>query len=1100
MRLTTIILIASLMQVSAATFAQLVTLNKKNVQLETVLKDIRKQTGYDFYYDGQLTKGQKIDIDVKQATVDEALNAAFKNLPLNYTIDGQIISITKKPATFLDNIKAALASLDVHGRVVDEKGQPLAGVTIRSKDGSHVTTTDRDGNFVLKRVDEKSIIVISFIGYLIKETDAITDLGTIQLKVSNSKLDEVQIIAYGSTSQRLSTGNVSTIKSEDINQSVSHNPLIAIQGRLPGVFIEQTTGFANGGVKVRIQGQNSLGSGLDPLYVVDNVPYPSQLLPNNSASLGYSGSGSGDRMPGASGNPLSFINPGDIESIDILKDADATAIYGSRAANGAILITTKKGKAGDTKVNFNLQQGYGEVGHRVKLLNTEQYLQMRSEALKNDGLSPSSNQGGYDFAPELILYNKNVNTDWQKILIGGTAHFTDLNSTISGGNDNTQFLFGLGYKRQTTVFPTDVADQKGSFHFSLTNTSPNKKLKFNFTTTYLYDADNSANTDPTNNSLILAPNGKPYNDDGSLYFETLANGNSAFPNPLRDFLNKSSSITKNLIANSVIDYQFFKELSAKINIGYSDLQSSGKISTIAASQYPESRATFQGIGNYDQGSINTWIVEPQLNYKTVIAKGIVNALVGTTFQKQRNVGSRLYAIGFANDGLIGDINSAQTIYKNGSTASLYSYNAFFSRLNYNWFDKYIFNINARTDGSSRFGSQNRFHTFGSAAAAWVFTNETFFKNVNPILSLGKLKASYGLTGNDQIGDYTYLNQYVSTAISIKSYQGGNNLQANGLPNPYLEWELTKKLNLGLDLSFFTDKLTLSSNYYRNSSSNLLSYSSLPSTTGNNGIIENFPGTLSNTGFEFAINWRSAADQSLVWSAGFNLTVPRNKLVAFPNLESSTSASTYIIGKSINIIKAYKYAGVNSETGIYQFLDKDGNIVSDPTTDQLNKSVILDPDPKFYGGFQSSISYHNLSIDILLQYVKQSAFSLSANSPGQILVNQPIQVLDRWTQPGDKSSYEQFATGLRDATYYAESFVAQSDRDFKDASYLRLKNLSLSYTLPSRFAEKAKLKKARIYLQGQNLFTITNYIGLDPETKSNSLPPLRFVAIGFQIEL
>jgi len=456
-------MLIAFLQVSATTLAQKVTLSATNAPLSTIFNQVKKQTGYDFAFTGKvLEQAKPVTIHVKNEELKDVLQKIFDGQPLDYTIEDKSVTVTIKQPNILDKLKAALHlnTIDVTGKITDETGQPLPAATVIVKGTSNSTITDAKGNFALKHVDNNAVLKISFIGYLTKEVNASSDLSNVKMEVANSKLDEVQVIAYGTTNDRLSTGDVTTVSAKAIEEQPVANPLLALEGRVPGLFVTQTTGLPGAGVFMQIRGQNSLGQGNDPFYVVDGVPYTSLLLPNLGNILGQSDPGN------TSGNPLSFINPDDIESISVLKDADATSIYGSRAANGAILITTKKGKAGETKVNANLQNGWGQVADMLPVMNTQQYLKMRHEALNNDAITPSLANGDYD----LLLWDTTRNTNWQKKLIGGTAQYMDYNASVSGGSANTQFLVGSTYHRETTVFPGNFSDEKAAIHFNINST------------------------------------------------------------------------------------------------------------------------------------------------------------------------------------------------------------------------------------------------------------------------------------------------------------------------------------------------------------------------------------------------------------------------------------------------------------------------------------------------------------------------------------------------------------------------------------------------------------------------------------------------------
>ncbi|WP_448103442.1 SusC/RagA family TonB-linked outer membrane protein [Pedobacter panaciterrae] len=1111
MRLTTVILIASLMQVSAATFGQRVTLNKANASLFSVLKDIRKQTGYGFYYDpATISQSQKVSIAVADATVEEALSSALKGLNLVYEIDGKIVTIkAREKPSFLENVIARFQEIDVSGRVVDADGRGLPGasVSIKGKGGKAVST-GANGSFYLKGVDEDAVLVISFIGYVSKEVKAVKELGDIVLEQSLSKLDEVQVIAYGTTTQRLSTGNVTTIKADVIEKQPVNNPLLALQGRVPGLFIEQATGFAGTGVKVRIQGQNSMINGSEPLYVVDGMAYSSQLIPGGNSILGFSEKGAG--------NPLNFINPLDIESIDVLKDADATSIYGSRAANGAILITTKKGKAGDVKVDVNLQNGWGKVIRRLDLMNSQQYLDMRREAFKNDGIDLTAPPYNSDLYKHLVypdisgFWDNTRNTDWQKELIGGTSQYTDLNASVSGGNSMSTFLIGANYHKEGNVFPGNFADTRGSVHFSANSTSKNQKFEMQFSGLYLADNNLLPNADLTQFATTLAPVAPTlFNADRSLNWQLDDSGASTFFNPLSYIYSKNENKTNNLIGNGILSYRFFEEFKFKTNFGYSNLLSNSLSYSTMDAVEPANRSLTPRATNFGTSKTDSWSIEPQISFNSSIGKGKFDVLLGTTILRENRQSSTILAEGFSTDLVMEDIKSATSLSSSSSLNSVYRYNALFGRINYNFEDKYIVNLTARRDGSSRFGSKNLFHNFGAAGFAWIFSKEKLFAESLGFLSFGKLRGSYGTTGNDKIPDYNFLSLYNVVKVT-NPYQGTNGYAPTRLTNPYLQWEETRKLQIGLDLGFFKDRILLNMNYSNNISSNQLLSFALPNQTGFDDIQSNFPATVKNTGFELQVFTRNLISSAFSWSSSFNLTLPKNKLIKFMDIEKSPYASQYIIGESINIEKKYQFAGVDPTTGVYQFMGADGRLKIDPVAASASSNndqfVLINPDPKFYGGFQNTFKYRGFQLDVLFQFTKQNArnYLFGAPSPaGSIngaFNNEPSWQIDRWQKTGDNSAFQKYSSGF-DLYNSLSNAVNYSNANFGNASYIRLKNLSFSWELTRKWIESIEVQKCKLFLQVQNLLTITNYLGLDPETKSSSsLPPLRVITLGMQIGL
>jgi hypothetical protein len=431
--------------------------------------------------------------------------------------------------------------------------------------------------------------------------------------------------------------------------------------------------------------------------------------------------------------------------------------------------------------------------------------------------------------------------------------------------------------------------------------------------------------------------------------------------------------------------------------------------------------------------------------------------------------------------------------------SQYRYNALFGRVNYNIEDKYILNISVRKDGSSRFGKENRFSNFGAIGGAWLFSNENAIVHNLKFLSFGKLKVSYGIMGSDQIGDYSYLNLYDITPYDGNPYQGIIGLQPSAdFPNPYLQWEKTKKFSTALDLGFFNDKILISTTYYKNTSSNQLQYFPLLNITGGNAVKINSPAVIQNTGIEMSLNTKNIQSNNFNWSTSFNLTVPKNKLVSLNLSKEIIIKDKNLIGRPIGVQQVYHFLGVDPELGTYIVADKKGAPTSNPNYDE-DRTVFIDYNPKLYGGLSNSFSYKGVSLDVLFQFVKQNGSNGFFGSNIGRKINQPSTVLNRWKQPGDKKDIQRASTGYNYSD--KESFAKSSDKYFSDASFIRLKNISLSYQLPNLLLEKIRIQSGRIYLQGQNLVTITNYQGIDPENRTfDGLPPLKMLVMGIQLEL
>jgi TonB-linked SusC/RagA family outer membrane protein len=962
----------------------------------------------------------------------------------------------------------------VQGTVTDG-GNPLAGVSISVKGKSIVTATDYNGHYTLS-ASPQDILVFSCIGF---RTQQVSVQGrntiNISLQENETKLQEVKINAgYYSVKNSERTGSISKITAKDIEKQPVTNVLATMQGRMAGVNITQTTGMPGGGFNIEIRGQNSLRlEGNNPLYVIDGVPYSAQDIGSTYTS---------GNIPGQN-SPLNSINPNDVASIEVLKDADATAIYGSRGANGVVLITTKKGKEGKTSFSTSYSSGFGQVAHFMDVMKTPEYLSMRREAFANDGVTKYP-ANAYDING---TWDQNRNTNWQKELIGGTANYTNVQSSLTGGNSQTQFLLSGNYSRETTVLPGDFEYSKANGHFNLNHESENKKFKTNFTGGYTIQRNNLPALDYTRTAITLVPNAPAlYDDQGNLNWE-----NNTFDNPLAQLEGTIKGQTKDLIANLLLSYDLGAGFTAKTSFGYTDLQqiqNNVQPSTVYNPAYglgSEMSVLFSNTVHRD-----SWIAEPQINWNYTFGKGKIDALAGATFQQQNSDQLVSLAEGFASNSLIENPASATNHYVLNSDESVYKYQAFFGRINWNWDTKYIINITGRRDGSSRFGPGRQFANFGAVGAAWLFSNEKFIKDNCSFLSFGKIRGSYGTTGNDQIGDYQYLDTY---ATSGNTYQGISGLQPTRLFNPDFGWETNKKLEVALETGFLNDRIFTTVAWYRNRSSSQLVGIPLPGTTGFSDIQANLDAEVQNSGFEFSLRTTNFQSADFSWTSTFNLTWAQNELLSFPGLEGSTYKYQYVVGQPINITKVYHYTGLNPNTGVYQFEDFNGDGKISAADD---KQSIKNLRPQYYGGFQNQVRCGNVQLDFLFQFVKQETFNenFRMGMPGT-MVNQPEGVTSHWQNTGDLGSYQSYSNSNSQKRTANSRFI-QSDAAIGDASYIRLKNVSISYDIPKSWTKNISCK---LSLQGQNLLTISRYKGMDPELiVSGYLPPLRVVTTSLQI--
>jgi TonB-linked SusC/RagA family outer membrane protein len=986
-------------------------------------------------------------------------NSLYKaRAPLIYAL---FICLLYCNVSFAQNQKPTTIS----GIVTDATGV-LSGVTVSVKGTILSTLTDNAGKFALTTTSD-AILTFSYVGY--KEVTLAVD-GRSVLNVTMTEdattLKEVTVNAgYYTVKDKERTGSIAKITSKDIEKQPVTNVLAAMQGRMAGVDIVQDSGSSGGAFTIKIRGQNSLRvDGNQPLFIIDGVPYSSETI----GAISTSGT-----APSLT-SPLNSINPSDIESIEVLKDADATAIYGSRGANGVVLVTTKKGKVGETSYTVNVSTSYGSVTRTPKLMDTQQYLAMREQAFANDGVTEYPSYA-YDVNG---TWDKNRYTDWQKKLIGGTSVIWNAQASVSGGSSRTQYLLSGNYRTETTVFPGDFIYKKGSAHFTMNHTAEDERFKLNFSANYTVQKNNQPAVDLTAVSRTLAPNAPElYDAEGNLNWE-----NSTWDNPLAGLQQQFDSHITDLTANTLLSYQITPNLIFKSSLGYSDLhnnESNTQPNTMYNPAYGLG-SEFSGLST-NMTNRNSWIVEPQLHWNTSVGKGKLEVLAGSTMQQQKT--ERLFqnGYGFASNSLIHDLASATIKTVDLSDVTIYKYQALFARINYNYNDRYILNITSRRDGSSRFGAGKQFAVFGAVGASWLFSNEKFLKD-NSILSFGKLRASIGTTGNDQIGDYQFLDTYISSGVA---YQGTIGLQPIRLYNPEFGWETNRKFEVALETGFFKDRIFLTTAYYLNRSSNQLVGIPLPGTTGFNSLYTNLDATVQNSGIEVTLRTENIQSKNFSWSTNFNIAANKNKLISYPGLESSSYASTYVVGQSINIIKLYHYTGMNATTGIYEFQDANG----DGTITSIgDRQTIADLSPKYVGGFQNQLKYKRLQLDFLFQFVKQQNFGAIPGVPGTA-VNQLASV-------SDMSSQQPYTAGSNGDVITAYYRYGMSDGALQDASYIRLKNVSLTYDLPSSFS---KGLRCQLYLQGQNVMTFTKFNYGDPEFKfSRYLPPLKVFTVGAKL--
>jgi len=1067
MKITIVLLLAGVLQVSARGYSQGITLDLRHASLEKALGEIRKQSGYYIIYGKtEIAKAEPVDIHVVDAPLETVLASIFAGQPLSYHISDRFITIGEREAMpAAADAAADIPPGEVRGRVTNEKGEIMAGATVIVKGTRRGTVTNVDGSFALHNLQQGDVITITYTGYGSQEI-AVQENNLKQhyyiqvaLRPSSDPIDEVQIIAYGSTTKRLNLGNVTTIRSQDIERQPVDNVLTALQGRVPGLQVTAAGNNLPGQAPtVRIRGINSISAGLSPLYVLDGVPVPETqnsvdgILTSQSA--------------------LMSINPADIESVEVLKDADATAIYGSRGANGVILITTKKGRAGKTSVNANVYTGFGKVPHFIDLMNVHQYNAMRREALANDKLTPNTTNAG-----DLLTWDSTKVTNWQKYWIGGSAPVSDANVSVSGGSVTTRFSANAGYHDEGTTFTgNNTGANRKSIRLSMDHNSADGRIGVNVTSGYSINTIDLISANLVSN-IMMAP------DYPLLTATGQPNWNGVLGYPLAYLMQPFHNVTDNYDGHAGFRYTPLKGLNLKVNAGFNNSVINQTLEMPAASQAPSNPFSELILS---ASSNKTWIAEPQAEYTLQLQQHHLALLGGATWQQSQLNGANDIGTNFPNDALIGNIASASTV-SASTTQTTYAYNAFFGRLNYSWDQRYLLNVSYRHDGSSRFGPGKRWGDFGSVAAGWMFSQEDFVRKKLRWLSYGKLRASYGTNGNDQIADYGYLSTYSGGSL----YQTST-LAPFTLANPNYRWELDRKLEIGLELGVLKDRILLNASIYRNRTGNQLIYYTLSPQTGFSGYEANFPGELQNQGVELQLNTKNIVHKDFSWTSTVNFTIGQNKLLSFPNLSQTSYFGTYFVGHSLSVIQAYQFQSLDS-TGKPVFADrnKDGTISA---TDR----IIMGENNPLFASLINNLSWRGITLNFMWEYTYTGAFNnvIPASRIGVQGTNALTLEEKRWQKPGDEqlTNIPRFTT--LSSTYNAR-YYSQSSIWWMHNNIYRLRNASLYYDVPSRLLKATRLQRIQLYVLGQNLW-VSDPIRkwrLDPETGNQAMPPLRTWTFG-----
>jgi TonB-linked SusC/RagA family outer membrane protein len=1099
----TVLLMLMCLQLSAAMVGQNVSLTATNASLKEVLKEINEQTGYGFILpDDLLMKAGLITIDISNLPVEEALEMCLGNLPVDYEIVNNTIRlIPREEAPAATEITQEQKTIKLTGTIRDTDGKPLQGVAVIVMGTTIGASTDENGNFVLEAPADAKVLFISHLGMIQQEVS----IGTkrefnISLEEDALPVDEVQVIAYGTTTRRLSTSAVSSVKSGVIeNQSVS-SPMDALQGRASGLYITNTGGSFGSQPTVQIRGVGTLSTSLvsganAPLYVLDGAIIPSTGIVASPTS-GSLNAVLGDYWGSEGGmNPFNFLNPSDIESIEILKDADATSIYGSRGTNGVIIITTKKGKIESTKFNVDFNTGTVIASYLPERMTTAQYLKMRTDAFAMGNpttanavnpITPSAST-----APDLLTWPQDTYTDWGKFTYGNPARKYDLQASASGGSREMNFRTSLGYTRNEEFTTGDPYQQRLSGLLNLNHSSRGNRMKIfwsnNISMDRLKPSHGAQGFPVTLNRL--PPNMPVTNDDGTPFWPTNAlssNASGFLTNPHAGEYINAESKTFSYIGNINASYKLFDFLTLKIQAGYTNQLNSSFTTIPSTSINPFIPGTYIPTRSESESNFETVNIEPLLDINTTIGKGVFTGLIGTTFFERTNRTFGIQISGYETDQLLGSWAGGSTVSNKNSTLFKYRFNSLFARATYAYDGRYLVNATFRRDGSSRFGPENQWANFASIGLGWIFTGESFFKD-NDILSYGKIRGSYGTTGNDNIPDFRFTSLFTSNRIIYGDLIG---LAPSFLSVPGFKWELTKKLDLALELGFLKDRFLLNVNWFRNLSSDLLVDQRIPTQVGFSSYLGNFPGVIENKGWEFDLSTNNLGPNSnFKWKTNFNLSLLKNILLEYPDLENSPNSTRYRLGEAIpnpafpsNLVRTLIFEGVNPENGlpIYKDVNEDGNISISGNND---REFVGSTFPKYYGGISNTLIYKGFTLEVFFYFAKQKTTNHLYLAPtvGQLYNPVAGYVGNYWTQPGDEAKYPRLWTGVGSQNSLLSNFYSSSAA-IDEVFFSKLRNLSLSYKLPTEWLPTEYITGLRIYGRGQNLFTYSSKnLYKDPET-------------------
>ncbi|MDB4925983.1 SusC/RagA family TonB-linked outer membrane protein [Mucilaginibacter sp.] len=1126
MKLTVILLFTVLLQVNASTFAQKVSINKKNISLEQLFKQIRAQTGYYIIYTGKLLSQSKpISINVTNSSVDDVLQLGLKDQPLSYVIENKTVIIKEKEKSLLDKIRDSFnIPIVVSGRVTDTLGNNLSGVTIKVVGKPLGTITDKGGAFSLN-VQDGDALEFTFVGFarVICYVNRNDNNITIVMHESTTSLSETVIVGYGSIKKKDLTGSVSTINVKDIQDVPFGTVDNALAGKAAGVQVTKTDGSPGGAVRIRIRGSSSILGGNDPLYVIDGVPLQ---VSNNYINPGFDvGSAVGNNVTGNGGvstgmstafvnglNSIGGLNVDDIESITILKDASSTAIYGSKAANGVVLINTKRGKK-DMKPQI-VASYYSTVTtpKTPDLLNADQYKLLLSEAAKNSydahvaqGRSVAANVTAIVNTPG--TYFGTANTNWINEVTRNTiSHNADL--SVQGGGSASKYFSSISYNSTPGVVKsTDYQRISGKLNIE-NEIGP----KFRFITNLIVGYTNQdIGNGAYDQALIAPPTYAPYNALGGFTdFSLVGASYQNFQNPVAMLTATNNAKTFSLLGSISGIYDITSALQFKSTVSLNMQaynQRNYTPSYLAIGSFYGNISNNGGIGGNSNSQLTNWFVENTLAYNKTFNKiHAIDILVGTSYETKKTSFFSATGAGYPNDNVLTSLSSAVTplLVKGDDPSQPQSYLlSFYARANYGLMDKYLITFTGRADGSSKFGPNNKFGYFPSGAVAWRISKEDFLKNVKWIDDI-KFRGSYGLTGTQNIGDQMY-----RTLYSPYSYAGTSALIPTQVGNPDIQWESTKEADAGLDISLFNGRLQATLDYYNKQTSGALLLLPVAPSSSYSSMLSNAV-SIKNTGFEVSLQGDIVHTKDFKWNSSINITWNRSlvtKLASNANLGQlgnftglEIGNTTLIQGQPLGLITGLHVTGIiktadqlaayKQQLGVYTSVFR-YLAIGDPMyelqpqgpagSNYLNfNTIIAHAAPNYFGGFTHSFTYKNFDLNFYFTFSQGGSLLWGDHVSSMEFVgvaNANVAMLNRYTPANTSSNQPMLQLG--DIIYY------KSNLDVFSSSYIKLRTLSFSYRFNKiRWMQKAGMKNTSVFASATNVFTITKYPGNDPETSDD----------------